>query len=120
MHLKVSFLNFIISFSGQSDRFSEEILDLFDLTTDLTSLLEELETVDEELFENHDDKKISCQTGKALAVKGSNKVTDVGVHELEHVDLVDNRVFKVGVVAMVFIKDNLHCRLVIDLSKENN
>ena len=102
------------------DRFTEEFFNLFDLIADLDLFLEELQTVDEYLFEDHDHKQISCQSREALAVKGRNEVTDVGVDELEHVDLVDDRVFEVRVVPMVFTEHDLHCSLVIYLSEDDD
>ena len=90
VHFEVSFLNFVTNKFSLSDRFCEELFDLGDLLTDIPFLSEIFYTIDDKLFADHNEKKISGQSRKTLVVKGRNYVTDVGVHELEHVNLVDD------------------------------
>ena len=120
MHLKVGCLDFVTYFFSQLDRFSKKLINFFDLLSDIPFLSKVFERIDNELFADHDDKKISCKSCKALAIEGSDQVTDVRVYELEHVYLVDNWVFKVGLVAMVFTEDKFYCVLVIHFSEEDN
>ena len=95
VHFKVSFFNFITNFRSKFDRFSEELIDFRDLLTDIPFLSKEFECIDNKLFADHDDKKISSQACEALTIKRCDQVTNVRIYKLEHVDLVDNRVFVV-------------------------
>jgi len=59
--------------------------------------------VHENLLEDHDDDQVSRQCRKVLVVADGNKVRDVSVHELEHVDLVDEGVLIAAHVTMILV-----------------
>ena len=68
---------------------------------------EVLKHVVEDLLEDHDNDHVVLQLVEALIPEGVHKVTDVGVHELEHVDFVDHRVFDLLHVLVVLLHHDL-------------
>ena len=60
MHLEVSCLDFVTNIFSQLDGFSEELINFCDLLADIPFLSKVFKRIDNELFADHDDKKISC------------------------------------------------------------
>ena len=90
VHAEVSERYFISGQSSLVDGFLKQCFDLLELAADQHLVLVELEQVHEDLLEDHDDDQVDCQRAEVLIVKNDDKVGNVGVDELEHVDLVDH------------------------------
>ena len=59
------------------------------------------------MLENENDDQIDGQRCEFLVVDNDHEVRDVGVHKLEHVDLVDHGIFMAAHVTMIFVVDKL-------------
>ena len=67
-----------------------------------------LQQVVEHLFEDHDSNHILLQSFEVLVKEDVHEVTDVGIHELEDVRLVNHGVFQTAHIPVVFFCHKSH------------
>ncbi len=83
----------------------KDFLDLFDLPTNRAFEVHESNKDSNTLLEDHYDDQIYLEVLEVLKEEDVEEVTDVRVHELEDVYLVDQRVLKTASITMVLRLD---------------
>ena len=94
MHKKVGLGYFLLTFGKARDvngslAFIEQLLDFVDFALNLDQEHQVLNYIEDDLFENHDYDKVILQLLEALMIEYEHKEADIGVDELEHVELVN-------------------------------
>lgn len=90
MHFQIGKLDLITSQSGLLNLLFEKRFNLFEFPAYSDLLVEELEDVDEDLLEDHNDDQVENESAVVLIVDDGHEVGDVCVDKLEHVGLVDH------------------------------